>query len=473
MEVSLRLFASMVRRAASLLGFGALDVMPAGYRRPGHRMSPSSVGVCCEYAAQEWTACKLHEFTNSLVEVEAVARYVLGEMFSGPGGIALGAELADRPSDMVGRTSTTSHGWAVEYHSDTADTYRRNIRGADESTVHVADVREFDLRDVPAFDAFAFGFPCNDFSTVGEHRGLEGDYGALYTYGIHALALHAPKWFIAENVSGLSRANGGQAFAKILTALQRPGSAALTDPAFVSRYGSSTQEVDGDLEYELVAHVYKFEEYGLPQKRHRILIAGIRRDIRDGLPRGFRIPKPTTKVASLQMTARQALERDPIAPEAYNNSRIRHRQSVVERIAAIAPGRNAFNTEFEDPALKLNVKGVTLSNIYRRLDPDSPSYTVTGSGGGGTHMYHWAEPRALTNRERARLQTFPDRFRFIGSEPSVRRQIGMAVPPEGAKVVVDAMLRTLDGVEYPSVEPSVRVDELIASYLDGRNGTLY
>ncbi|MGP9695024.1 DNA cytosine methyltransferase [Brachybacterium sp. AOP25-B2-12] len=402
-----------------------------------------------------------------------MARYVLGEMFSGPGGIALGAEFANRPPEMVGRSSTTAHGWAVEYHSDTADTYRRNIPGADDSTVHVADVREFDLRTVPAFDAFAFGFPCNDFSTVGEHRGLEGDYGALYTYGVHALALHAPKWFIAENVSGLSRANGGQAFAKILTALRWPGSAAVTDPAFVSRYESSMAGIDRDLEYDLVAHLYKFEEYGLPQKRHRILITGIRRDIRDDLPRGFRVPEPTTAAPSMQKTARQVLELEPIAPEAYNNTRIRHRPSVVERIAAIAPGRNAFNTEFKDPALKLNVRGVTLSNIYRRLEPDAPSYTVTGSGGGGTHMYHWAEPRALTNRERARLQTFPDSFRFLGSEPSVRRQIGMAVPPEGAKVVVDALLRTLDGVAYPSVDASVDVEELIASYTGHRDGELW
>ena len=53
--------------------------------------------------------------------------------------------------------------------------------------------------------------------------------------------------------------------------------------------------------------------------------------------------------------------------------------------------------------------------IYKRLDPSKPSYTVTGSGGGGTHIYHWDEPRALTNRERARLQTFPDKFIFYGN----------------------------------------------------------
>ena len=105
--------------------------------------------------------------------------------------------------------------------------------------------------------------------------------------------------------------------------------------------------------------------------------------------------------------------------------------------------------------LCLNVKGARLSQIYRRLDSKKPSYTITGSGGGGTHVYHWKESRALTNRERARLQTFPDDFVFCGSKESVRKQIGMAVPCDGAQVILEALLKTFEGIEYESVEPSV------------------
>ena len=79
-------------------------------------------------------------------------------------------------------------------------------------------------------------------------------------------------------------------------------------------------------------------------------------------------------------------------------------------------------------------------------------------------MYHWEEPRALTNRERARLQTFPDWFQFFGGTPSVRRQVGMAVPPEGAQVVLEAMLKTLDGTQYESVRPSIDAEELIRAF---------
>ena len=89
------------------------------------------------------------------------------------------------------------------------------------------------------------------------------------------------------------------------------------------------------------------------------------------------------------------------------------------------------------------------------MDPNKPAYTVTGSGGGGTHIYHYAEPRALTNRERARLQTFPDSYEFIGSKESVRKQIGMAVPQKGARIIFEAILKTFANIPYESVECNV------------------
>jgi DNA (cytosine-5)-methyltransferase 1 len=69
-------------------------------------------------------------------------------------------------------------------------------------------------------------------------------------------------------------------------------------------------------------------------------------------------------------------------------------------------------------------------------------------------VYHWSEPRALTNRERARLQTFPDDFVFHGSKESVRSQIGMAVPVEGVKIILQALLKSFSNEKYQSIEPS-------------------
>lgn len=92
-----------------------------------------------------------------------------------------------------------------------------------------------------------------------------------------------------------------------------------------------------------------------------------------------------------------------------------------------------------------------ISHVYRRIHPDKPSTTIIAAGGGGTWGYHYPEPRSLTNRERARLQTFPDNFIFEGSIAEVRRQIGNAVPPHGLIKVVKSLNPLFTG-EYPKVD---------------------
>lgn len=355
-----------------------------------------------------------------------LSTYRLGELFSGPGGLAYGAMHAD----IGNQDYKISHAWANDIDDTTCQTYRHNICHDDtDNSVYCGDVRELDIsKENPLFknhpfNAFAFGFPCNDFSTVGEQKGFAGTYGPLYTYGVKVLDTFQPDWFLAENVSGLSSANDGGAFSTILQDLH-------------------------DCGYNLYPHLYKFEEYGVPQARHRIIIIGIRKDI------GLEFFPPAPSVAKY-VTCRQALEEPPIPSNATNNELPRMTKKVMERLSYIKPGQNAFNANLPEE-LKLNVKGAKISQIYRRLDPDKPSYTVTGSGGGGTHIYHWKENRALTNRERARLQTFPDDFVFMGTKENVRRQIGMAVPCYGAKQIFEAVLRTFAGIPYKSVACNIK-----------------
>jgi len=154
-----------------------------------------------------------------------------------------------------------------------------------------------------------------------------------------------------------------------------------------------------------------------------------------------------------QITAQFALTKPPIPEDAYNHELTNHPKLVIERLKAIPQGKNVWWDGLPEH-LKLNVKGAKLSQIYKRLHPNEPAYTITGSGGGGTHGYHWEEPRALTNRERARLQTFPDEFKFIGGKESVRRQIGMAVPPKGANIIINAVLKSFAKIDYKAVEPN-------------------
>ena len=103
---------------------------------------------------------------------------------------------------------------------------------------------------------------------------------------------------------------------------------------------------------------------------------------------------------------------------------------------------------------RLHCTKARMSHIYRRLDPSKPSYTITGSGGGGTHVYHWKEHRALTNEERAAIQTFPKDFEFKGSQEEIRKQIGMAVPTEGARIIFEAILKTFAHESYDFVDPN-------------------
>ena len=153
-------------------------------------------------------------------------------------------------------------------------------------------------------------------------------------------------------------------------------------------------------------------------------------------------------------TCREAIEEPPIASDAPNNERTKQSPQVIQRLSYIKPGQNAFTADIPEE-LQLKIRGAKISQIYKRLDPEKPAYTVTGSGGGGTHIYHWEEPRALTNRERARLQTFPDSFVFEGSKEQVRKQIGMAVPAEGAKIIFEAVLRTFAEIPYAYIDANL------------------
>lgn len=312
--------------------------------------------------------------------------FKLGELFCGPGGLALGAKALTL--NVADENFSIAHAWATDYDKDTCETYKKNLCNNDKKTVICKDIRKLDfnsLKNISDIDALAFGFPCNDFSVVGEQKGINGVFGPLYSYGIKALNLFKPQWFLAENVGGLRNSNEGGALKVILQQMHNAG-------------------------YSIYPHLYKFENYGIPQTRHRIIIIGIREDI----DITFKIPSPKP-YSSINNTSRYAIENPPIPDDAFNNELTKQSDTVIERLKYIKPGENAFTANLPEH-LQLNVKGAKISQIYKRLQPDKPAYTVTGSGGGGTHVYHWSEPRALTNRERARLQTFPDNFIFCGSK---------------------------------------------------------
>lgn len=317
-------------------------------------------------------------------------------LFAGCGGLDLGFEQAKHQKYKFKVI------WANDYEKSACETYKRNFKNA---KVVCKDIWKYDLNKLPDCDVILGGFPCQDFSILSKRKGINAKRGLLYSKFAESVKLKRPVIFVAENVKGLLTANKGYAIKRITKDFRNIG-------------------------YHIRCRLIKFVEYGVPQRRERVIIIGIRKDLNGW----FDYPKPTYK--NNPITTKKALK--DVEKIKYNNEKQNHNKKTIEILKAIPPGGN-----YKNLPKHLAIKGL-MSNIYKRLHPDKPSYTVIANGGGGTYGYHYKEPRALTNRERARLQTFPDDFIFEGSFSEVRKQIGNAVPPLGAKIIAEAILKNLD-----------------------------
>lgn len=334
----------------------------------------------------------------------------LVSLFSGCGGLDL--PFHEAGYDLV---------YANEFNEDAGATFAKNISGV----IDVRPIEEVSISNVPEADIITGGFPCQDFSIIWKRPGLKGTRGNLYTYFLEFVATLRPKAFIAENVKGLLSANGGRAIQQIVDDFQSisPG-------------------------YLVFPRLYDFADFGVPQFRERVLLVGIRSDT------GFNFIHPRGQFGPNKeypyVATGEALDGlDETYPNMeHMNIKDRTRQ-IISRIPA---GGNFADIPEDDP---LYVKGM-ISHVYRRIHPDEPSKTLIAGGGGGTWGYHYPENRALTNRERARIQSFPDDFVFEGSFGEIRRQIGNAVPPVGAMEVVNRISPLFSGayeaVDLPRVQ---------------------
>lgn len=329
-------------------------------------------------------------------------------IFSGCGGLDLGFH-------EEGYTTV----WANDFAEWAVESFRANFG----DVIHLKDITKIDPytdKSIPDCDLVLGGFPCQDFSIIWKQPGLNGKRGGLFRHFAEFVDAKKPKAFVAENVKGLLTANGGKAIDTIVRDFESiaPG-------------------------YVVKPHLYNFAEYGVPQFRERVLFVGVRIDT------GFRFvhPKPThgPNANKPYFTAGEALKDVESVP--YNNELINIKEKTRQMLALIPEGGNFTDIPKDSP---LYVKGM-ISHVYRRLKLDEPAKTIIAAGGGGTWGYHYPEPRPLTNRERARLQSFPDDFIFKGSVTEVRRQIGNAVPPEGVRLVARRLLPLFSG-DYEPVD---------------------
>ena len=287
-------------------------------------------------------------------------------LFSGAGGLDLGFKMADH--EII---------WANDLYGDAVETYRHNIG----DHVVCEDIAKVSADDVPDCDIIIGGFPCQGFSVANTKRHEDDERNALYKQLIRIIDAKKPKFFLAENVKGLTNLAKGKVFQMILQDFT-------------------------DLGYKVVSKVLNAADYGVPQTRQRVIIVGVRND----LDFTYEFPTPThdRKAASglkPWVTVTQALADipDPDLPNDLPN----HVYSKY----------------------KLNFNGYI---GHRQLNPDLPAPTVTARGdnrGGVVILPHPNAQRRMSCRELAAIQSFPLDFAFSGNNSSVYRQIGNAVPP--------------------------------------------
>lgn len=354
----------------------------------------------------------------------------IAELFCGAGGFAQGAKEAG-----------FKHVWGVDNHKDSCKSFEEN-QGCKS---FCEDIEYFTKpsrlkkikEDHGDIDGLLFGFPCNDFSLVGKNQKMEGKFGGLYKYACRVLNFFEPEFFVAENVTSLGKKLKFNSSEQLLV------KDIFNKEKLQNQNYQNFKKIMGDLAncskngYRIYADNYKFEEYGVPQARHRIILIGFREDYFLKNKINFEKPK---KIDGNFITCKEAL--DKIPKWATHQEKTKHDDKVIRRLQKTAEGKNVWDLGDDKDGLP-GVKKARMSHIYKRLDSSKPAYTVTGSGGGGTHVYHYKEDRALTNRERARLQTFPDTYNFFGGKESVRRQIGMAVPVLGAKKIMKSLKKSL------------------------------
>lgn len=323
-------------------------------------------------------------------------------LFSGCGGLDLGFHMAGYETV-----------WANDINEWAVSTFKRNF-GNVITQENIETIDPKNNASIPECDLILGGFPCQDFSIIWKQPGLNGDRGNLYKNYLRFIDARRPKAFVAENVKGLLTANKGKAIKQIIEDFSNIGEG-----------------------YMLKIQLYNFAEYGVPQFRERVLIVGIRLDQEFN----FIHPSPThgPRGELPYVTAGDALVGVEKVP--YNNEQMNIAEKTRKMLELIPEGGNFTDVPKGNP---LYVKGM-ISHVYRRIDRKEPAKTIIAAGGGGTWGYHFPEPRPLTNRERARLQSFPDDFIFDGSITEVRRQIGNAVPPGGVKLLAETLLPLFKG----------------------------
>lgn len=266
--------------------------------------------------------------------------------------------------------------YANDIEQSACDIFEKNFKLEPDNR----DIRTVDSKDIPDFNILTGGFPCQSFSIVAQNPkrlGIKDDRGTLFFEMCRILRDKQPECFIAENVKGLLTANKGEAFPLILEEFKKSG-------------------------YDVSYNIVRAVEYGVPQKRERVIIVGFRKDLNIH----FEFPKPPIFLETDYVPLKMVLENN--VDEKYYFSK-RAVDGMMKRRTKMNKGRA------QDIDKPCNTVGAHLAKVS--LNSTDPV------------LFDGSRYRRFTPREVARIQSFPEEFQLVGSDTSQYKALGNAIPP--------------------------------------------
>ena len=344
------------------------------------------------------------EFINK-TEKKENGKFKTIELFAGAGGLALGLEKAGFSSLGL-----------VELDKDASNTLKVNRPNWNVINDDIANISKLDLENLfnikkGELDLLSGGSPCQSFSYAGKRLGLEDARGTLFYHYAVFLDKLQPKMFLFENVKGLKTHDKGRTYATILDIFEKEG-------------------------YVIQKDVLNAWDFGVPQKRERLITIGIRKDLAKKIHFEFPTPKEYKPVL------RDILLDCPVSEGASYST---YKKKIFEMVP---PG--GYWRDIPEDIAKEYMKSCWYmeggrTGILRRLSLDEPSLTVlTSPGQKQTDRCHPLEARPFTIREIARCQSFPDDWVFCGSIGQQYKQVGNAVP---VNLAYEVGLKIKEGLE--------------------------
>jgi len=343
------------------------------------------------------------------IDVTPNRPYKLVELFAGAGGLAIGMEQAGFDSVLLN-----------EIDKNACATLRKN---RPEWNVLEGDISEIDFSKYKdTIDILSGGFPCQAFSYAGNKQGFEDTRGTLFFEYARAVKEINPKVIVAENVRGLLKHDDGKTLETI-------------------------KNIIDELGYELVdPRVLKAVFYRVPQKRERLLLIAIRKDLAPGVK--FKWPSPYERLMTMKDALKKGDLYDSDVPLSDGQKYPERKSEILEKVPEGGYWRDLPDDLQREYMMKSYFLGGGKTGMARRLAWDEPSLTLTcAPAQKQTERCHPSETRPLTVREYARIQTFPDSWEFCGSTSSQYKQIGNAVPVNLAHAVARSLIRLLNDIE--------------------------